>query len=459
MNTDVTDEIRDEMPPCDLDIEQAVLGCMLLSQTCFDDVGQHVQTNDFYSHQNQMLFTAMMTMHEAGGRVDVALLRDQLKTAGDWNGEGKVTGIDAAYLADVMQAVPVYQNAEYYAKIVREKSVLRSLRRAGEDIIHESFDPQADPSEALTKCQKLIAAAQDRTAEPAAAASILAIKETEYLQMLERGEEELFSLGIPCLDRAIGGGCEAGELVVVGGLPSHGKTVVALQAARATIEAHRNVVFVSLEMTGAQISRRMIASRTKRESREWSENTGELRDDSAIYWQAAGKMFMIEHTRDIQAIERKIGAIAKENEPGLIVVDHAQLVQGRGSNRYEQMTNVSAACKGLAIKHDCPLILVSQLSREAARSGVAEAHHLRETGALEQDADVVILVRWPWKVDPEHEEPHRYELKVAKNRNRPIINWNVECRFNPARQRIEEVQSEHQGQVDPWERDEQGGLF
>ena len=455
----MTTERDDQMPPHDLDIEQAVLGCMLLSQQCFDDVAEHVQADDFYLHQNQTLFDAMMGMHKAGGRVDVALLRDRLKTTGDWNAEGKLTGIDAAYLADIMQSVSVYANAEYYAKIVREKAVLRSLRRTGEDIVHESFDTQADASDVLERCQKLIAAAQDRTAEPAAADCTLASKESAYLDMLESGETQLFSLGIPSLDRALGGGVENGEMIVIGALPSHGKTLLALQATRSTVEGHRNAVFVSLEMTASQISRRMIAARTNRESRDWSANTDELRADSGLYWKVAGQMFMVEHCRDIGHIERKIAGIAKEHELGLIVVDHAQLVQGRGSNRYEAMTDVSARCKGLAIKHDCPLVLLSQLSREAAKSGVAEAHHLRETGALEQDADVVILVRWPWKVDPEHEEPHRYELKVAKNRNRPIVNWNVEARFNPARQTIEEVQSEHQGQVDPWERDEQGDLF
>jgi replicative DNA helicase len=100
------------------------------------------------------------------------------------------------------------------------------------------------------------------------------------------------------------------------------------------------------------------------------------------------------------------------------------------------MCDVSARCKALAVEHDCPLILLSQLNREAAKTGVAKSHHLKESGSFEQDADVVIFVRWPWKADPEREQPHRYVFKITKNRNRPIVNWNVEAVINPARQTI-----------------------
>jgi len=119
-----------------------------------------------------------------------------------------------------------------------------------------------------------------------------------------------------------------------------------------------------------------------------------------------------------------------------VVIDHAQLTIGRGATRYEQLTDASGRFKGLAVKHDCICVVLSQLNRQAATVGDPGAHHLRESGALEQDADVVILVRWPWKADPTA-DVHKYVFTVCKNRNRPIRQWQVEAVFHPSRQTIE----------------------
>lgn len=262
--------------------------------------------------------------------------------------------------------------------------------------------------------------------------------ERRYLAALQADELHLISLGIPALDRAIGGGVERGEMIVVGGLTSHGKSVIALQACRARVEARQHVVLVSHEMSALAVAKRLIQARTPRDTREWFDHVDELAADSRTYWACAGRLFILEQCRDIAQIEAEVGRIAAEFELGLIVIDHAQLTtEAKAKGRYETVTETSGRFKQLAMKHNCPILVPSQLNREAAK-GEAQAHHLRESGALEQDADVIVLVNWPWKADPKaNPDASRYVFKIVKNRNRPIVAWEVEARFCPARQTIE----------------------
>ncbi len=259
--------------------------------------------------------------------------------------------------------------------------------------------------------------------------------EKNYFQALAAGKCNLLSTGIEPLDRAFGGGVERGELVIVGGLPSHGKTVCALQALRKNAEAGRHGVLVSHEMGSLAIAKRMIASRTPLEDSQWMDVIDRLEGDSERYWASCGELFVLEQCRDIGQIEREVDEIAREFDITMMVIDHAQLTYGKGSTRYEQITYASGRFKELAVKHNAVALVLSQLSREAAR-GDAESHHLKESGALEQDADAIAIVRWPWKSDPENHEPHFYEIKVLKNRNRPITEWLVRTTFDPARQTI-----------------------
>jgi KaiC/GvpD/RAD55 family RecA-like ATPase len=266
--------------------------------------------------------------------------------------------------------------------------------------------------------------------------STVADAEKRYLDMLREGKTTLMSLGVPALDRAIGGGVEPGEVVIFGGLTSHGKTVCGLQALRATVESGRHGILVSHEMGALAIAKRMIASRTTLDSRRWFQYVDSLYRESIAYWQQCGELFLLEQCREIGAIETEIAQIASEYDVGLIVIDHAQLTIGKGTSRYEQLTYASGCFKGLAVKHDCVCLVLSQLNREAAKGGEQALHHLKETGALEQDADVVCLVKWPWKSDPNC-DPKHYLFTVHKNRNRPIVQWQVEATFNPARQTID----------------------
>jgi KaiC/GvpD/RAD55 family RecA-like ATPase len=271
--------------------------------------------------------------------------------------------------------------------------------------------------------------------------------ERRYFEFLKTGTAELVSLGVPTLDKAIGGGVERGEMVVVGGLTSHGKTVCGLQALRAMIDAGRHGILVSHEMGGIAIAKRMICARTPLESRYWAQYIESLIEESRIYWDGRGEIFLLECCRNVEDIEQQVTQIINEYDVGMIVVDHAQLTIAKGSTRYEQLTNASGRFKELAVKHDCVCLVLSQLNREAARQGDAAAYHLRETGALEQDADVVILVRWPWKVKQEG-DPHEYVFKIEKNRNRAIVRHEVVARFRPSRQVIDTAADETREEIE-----------
>jgi putative DNA primase/helicase len=270
--------------------------------------------------------------------------------------------------------------------------------------------------------------------------------ERRYLEMMGRGEMTLIPLGIPGIDRAIGGGVEASELIIIGGLPSHGKSVCAIQIARGRVECGQHVVLVSHEMSSLTVAKRLLQARTKWETRDWCDHVDEMASESETYWAECGKLFLLEQCRAIDQIEKEVDRIAAEFTLGLLIIDHAQLTEAKGRSRYESLTEASAQFKQLAVKYNCPVVVPSQLNREAAHEE-AQAHHLKESGALEQDADVVILVRWPWKADPaKNTDAKRYVFKIVKNRNRPIVSWEVEARFNPARQTIEAVVDEPQ----PW---------
>ena len=261
--------------------------------------------------------------------------------------------------------------------------------------------------------------------------------EKRYLDMLSRGDTEYISTGIPLLDKAIGGGMERGEMVVLGGLPSHGKSVCGLQALRYAAEHKKHGVLVSHEMGGMAVAKRMIQSRTSMNTTDWYMNVSQLQEDMKLYWSLCGQIYLLEQCRSIETIEAEVGQIAAERELSIVVIDHAQLTDGKGGTRYEQITNASGRFKALAVKHECACMVLSQLNRKASYGEAPTEQNLKESGALEQDADVVILVRWPWKSDPDNtQNPGKYIMSVKKNRNRPIVHWEVEGKFEPAHQRI-----------------------
>ena len=258
--------------------------------------------------------------------------------------------------------------------------------------------------------------------------------ERRYLEALRRGDTALWPLGIPALDAAIGGGVERGEMVIIGGLTSHGKSVCALQMLRHNCASGRVGVLISHEMGAFVIAKRLLQARAQWPQRDWLANADQIDSDSESYWQAAANLYIIEQCRGMDQIETEVQQIAQECDIGMVVIDHAQLTIGKGSSRYEQITNASGRFKELAVRYDCIALIPSQLNREAAK-GDAAAHHLRESGALEQDADVIILARWPHRID-KSEPMQKYIFTVEKNRNRGIHATEIECKFSPARQTI-----------------------
>ncbi len=258
--------------------------------------------------------------------------------------------------------------------------------------------------------------------------------ERRYLLALKAGDIKLVSLGLSDLDKAIGGGVEPGELVIIGGMTSNGKSVLAMQALRTTVESGTHGIMVSHEMGDFAIGKRSLLARCDLAEQHWKPKADEMLVEVNDYWESKGVVFLLHQCRAIADIEREVEMISKEYNLAMVVVDHAQLTQGDGGSRYEQLTDVAARFKDLAVRHNCVCVVPSQMNRQAATNEHG-AHQLRDTGAIEEDADVVVLVRWPWRQD-KSEHPSRYIIKVEKNRNREIVEYEVECEFVPKRQTL-----------------------
>ena len=266
--------------------------------------------------------------------------------------------------------------------------------------------------------------------------------ERNFIAHVKSGTPSLHTLGIKNLDDALGGGVERGELVIVGGRPSHGKSVVALQALKATVEQGHHCILVSHEMSQFALAKRMILTRTEIEQHEWQASADALLQESTDYWEACGELFLLEQCRNIVDIENEVAKICGEYDIAMVAVDHAQLTQGVGGNRYEQLTDASGRLKELAMARNSVCLLPSQMNRDAAK-GEFDSHNLKETGALEQDADVVILLRWPWMSDMTLPDTTLYEIKIKKNKNRGIMTPDILCNFDAEHQTLSPRRGSH----------------
>jgi len=190
------------------------------------------------------------------------------------------------------------------------------------------------------------------------------------------------------------------------------------------------------------LAKRMILTRTEIEQHEWQASADALLQESTDYWEACGELFLLEQCRNIVDIENEVAKICSEYDIAMVAVDHAQLTQGVGGNRYEQLTDASGRLKELAMARNSVCLLPSQMNRDAAK-GEFDSHNLKETGALEQDADVVILLRWPWMSDMTLPDTTLYEIKIKKNKNRGIMTPDILCNFDAEHQTLTPRRGSH----------------
>ncbi len=425
-------EILDRLPPHSLEAERGVLGSLLLDPNLCDDVALVLRSEDFYADENQRLYAHLQEMHETGVRIDATLLLERLRQAGDLEAVG-----GPAYLAEVMQSVPYAANAVHYADIVRSKATLRALIHASTEILRDAYEPTLDPREQVNRAEETIFAVHDARSTDQVAEINDVLKEA--FQRIDARLEHREGVGVPTgfsdLDH-LTGGLHPSEFVVLAARPSMGKTALAVNIAEyVTIEAKVSTLFVSLEMARLELAQRMLCSQGRIDANKFRSGFLSPKDHSDLV-EASAKLYgapmFIDDTpsrtcTEIAACARRL---KRRKSLGLVVIDYLQLIQPDDPRdpRQEQVAKMARRLKGLARELNVPVLCLAQLNRQADTG--KEGHrprlsHLRESGAIEQDADVVMFIhREEYYCDSREEAMEKgiagqADVIVAKQRNGP----------------------------------------
>jgi replicative DNA helicase len=430
------DPYRDRRPPYTEEAEQAVLGAMLLDQDAILRAGEHVDDTMFYREGHRRIFRAMLSVSERGEVVDPLTLSDELSRRGELEASG-----GKEYIAFLIDAVPTAANVEYHAKIVREKALLRRLIEISTGIVTEAFEGRRMASELLDDAEAKIF----QIGEQQNSGAFTRIKELLWPAM-ERIEAQSkagnavtgVATGFRDLDEMTSG-FQPADLVIVAARPSMGKTAFTLNIAQhAAITDQKSVAFFSLEMSKDSLVQRMLTSEARIDAQTLRK--GRLRDDDyPRLARAAGILshapVFIDDTPGISVLEMRSKARRLKSDHGLdlIIVDYLQLMTGPSAeNRQQEVSQISRGLKALAKELLVPVVALSQLSRAVDQRAGAERGRpvlsdLRESGAIEQDADLIMFL-FREEVYAERENgvlkdpavEGKAEVIIGKQRNGPI---------------------------------------
>ena len=461
--------ILDRVPPNNCEAETALLGSILLAPDVMDDVALVVDARDFYEPANGLLYDVMRDMHEGGRRLDVTLIADRLKSAGHWEAIG-----GAPALARISQAVPNAAHARWYAGVIREKSLLRSLIEASTAALRDAYEQTDRPAaEVVESAEARMYAVAERGV--AIGARVVAIRDVvrDALERIDARREGVLAgaaTGYAGLDQLLGG-LRPRELTVLGGRPGQGKTALGLAiAARAAVDGP--VLFVSLEMSQAELSERLLSMQSRvnlYRMRNAMMNADERRRIIDTAGRLATAQLWIEDSPSRTVSQ--IGALARRHARrfglSLLVVDYLQLVTPTNSRdpRHEQVGQISRRCKELARELDVAVLVLAQVNRSSEDQRRApRLSELRESGSIEQDDDVVLFVHRPAEYDRTRrpasaDEAETAELIVAKHRNGPVgtveVNWRRE--YALFENRDERAPDFPAWREDYWDREPTGG--
>jgi replicative DNA helicase len=422
------------VPPHSIEAEQSVLGGLLLDNTAFDRIADRVSENDFYRDEHRRIFRQISRLLERNKPADAVTVAESLDIAG----EGSETG-GLAYLGELAANTPSAANIGRYAEIVRERAVLRQLVTAGDEIASSALNPLGrEPKELLDEAEaKVFAIAEGGMRHQTGFVHInpLLTQVVERIQELHDRDNPSDITGIPTGYHDLDGktsGLQPGDLLIVAGRPSMGKTSFALNMAEhVAIEVGLPVAVFSMEMGGAQLAMRMLSSVGKLDAHRV--RTGRLNDDE---WSrlsfALGKMheapLYIDETPALNPIDLRARARRLHRQCGklgLIVIDYLQLMSaagGRSENRATEISEISRSLKGLAKELSVPVIALSQLNRslEQRPNKRPVMSDLRESGAIEQDADVIMFIYRDEVYNPDSPDKGSAEIIIGKQRNGPI---------------------------------------
>jgi len=435
-SSSIADTFTGRAVPWSQEAEQAVLGAMLLDQDAAL-LGTELVTDDmFYREGHRRLFRAMVGLVERRSVIDPVTLRDELGRRGELDAVG-----GQEYLADLVDAVPTTANLEYHARIVKDKAILRRLIEASTGIITEAYDGRSTASDLLDKAEsRIFQISQERGSEGFSRLKEMLWPTMERIEALQRSGKSI--TGVPSgfldLDRMTSG-FQASELVIVAARPSMGKTAFCLNVATHAAVEGQGVAIFSLEMSRDQLVQRMLTAEARVDSQRVRQ--GGLRDtDFTNLARAAGVLqgcpVWIDDTPSLSLLEMRSKArrLKAENDIKLVVVDYLQLMRSPeyAENRVQEISDISRSLKALARELEVPVVALSQLSRASEQRGGERRpilSDLRDSGAIEQDADLVIFIHRPEYYDREDESKKGLaDIMLAKNRNGPT--GDVQLRFS-----------------------------
>ena len=414
--------------PHNLEAERSVLGAILVHNDAFNQAAQVIDARDFYRDAHRRIFDKMVALNERNQAIDFVTLKEELSRAGDLDDVG-----GPAYVASLADGVPRATNVEYYARIVKEKSTLRNLIFAANKILSSAYDAGEESDLVLDDAESAIfAVAEDRL--KAGFIPMRDLVKESFPKIEQLFEQKRLITGVPTgfvdLDEMTRG-FQPGDLVIVAARPSMGKTSLVLNIAQyVATQPSLTVGFFSLEMSKESLFLRLLTSEAQIDSHRLMSGAIGQKDYSrishALETLSAMKLY-IDDTANVGVLEMRAKARRLQAEHGLdlLVVDYIQLMTGRGrfENRTLELAAISRSMKGLAKELGVPIVVLSQLSRapEARSDHRPQLSDLRESGALEQDADVVILIYRDdvYNKDPNNPDAGTAELILAKQRNGP----------------------------------------
>ena len=416
--------------PHNLDAERSVLGAILVHNDAFNMAAQVIDSGDFYRDAHRRVFDRMVTLSERGDAIDFITLKEELARTGDLDEVG-----GPSYIAALADGVPRSANVEYYARIVKEKSTLRSLIHSANKILSEAYEAEQEPETLLDEAERSIfAIAEGRIREGFVPLRDLVQSSFATIEKLQQSKGAITGVpsGFPDLDEMTTG-FHPGDLVVVAARPSMGKTSFVLNIAQ-HVGTHTTMTvgFFSLEMSKEQLFMRMLTSEARIDAHRFRSGYLSEKDygnlSHALGTLAEARVF-IDDTASIGVLEMRAKTRRLKAEHGLdlVIIDYLQLMQGRGrfESRQQEVSAISRSLKGLAKELQCPIIALSQLSRapEGRTDHRPQLSDLRESGAIEQDADIVTFIYRPEVYDREDAKPEEQgiaEIIIGKQRNGPI---------------------------------------
>ncbi|PKR77413.1 replicative DNA helicase [Halalkalibacillus sediminis] len=419
---------NDRTPPHNIEAEQSVLGAVFLEPNAIVSASEILEADDFYRISHQRLFETMVRLTDKGEPIDLVTITTELS---DLQILDEVGGV--SYLTDIANSVPTAANIEYYARIVQEKSMLRRIISAATNIVTNTYEESEEVEDVLDYAEKtMLDVSQSKTSSKFRNIKDVLINVYDNIEQLHHHDEDVTGVptGYKDLDH-ITSGFQKNDLIIIAARPSVGKTAFALNISQnVAVNAQENVAIFSLEMGAEQLVMRMLCAEGNIDAQRL--RTGSLQsEDWGKLTMAMGSLsdagIFIDDTPGVKVneIRSKCRRLKQEQGIGMVMIDYLQLIQGSGNsreNRQQEVSEISRQLKALARELEVPVVALSQLSRgvEQRQDKRPMMSDLRESGSIEQDADIIGFLYRDDYYDDESENENIIEIIIAKQRNGPI---------------------------------------